>query len=72
MYRYSIPIVRLRCFVLDKYEIFSGLRIVKTKAYDYAIIYMSVPIIPLLQSKYRREDIANVGNFGKLTKWIRK
>ena len=28
---------------LTLFEIFSGLRIVKTKAYEYAIIYMSVP-----------------------------
>ena len=32
VYRYNIPNALLCCFVLDKYEIFSGLRTVKTKA----------------------------------------
>ena len=40
----NIPYVRLRCFVFDiSLKVFQDFEIVKTKAYEYAIIYMSVP-----------------------------
>ena len=52
--------MRLRSFVFDSIEIFSGLQIVKTKAYEYAIIYMSVPTARYFRQKLRREDNANI------------
>ena len=69
----NIPNVRLRCFVLNiRMKVFSGLQSVKTKAYEYAIIYMSVPTARHFKSKCRREDITNVGNFNEKQEKERK
>ena len=40
----NIPDVRLRCLVLDiRMKFFQDFKVVKTQAYEYAIITMSVP-----------------------------
>lgn len=39
---------------------FPGLRTVKTKAYEYAFIYMSVPTARYFRQKFRREDSTNI------------
>ena len=51
------------CFVLDNgLIVFQDFKIVKTKAYEYAIINMSALTARHFMSKHRREDMAKLEN----------